>query len=82
MGFRQEVVDRACAVCGFTATVVKNWNGDAPNGVIACPGCGKFTLKLRSPVWMTYAYCSGITGPARRIRERGKEVAHGAQVLL
>ena len=73
MAKKLQTVHRACVECGFVAEVVKNWNGKAPNGIIECPNCKKFTLELRSQDWMNYAYWKGTLGPGRILREAIKK---------
>ena len=73
-----KTVKRACEKCGFTADVVKNWEGTAPNGVIECPNCKAFSLELRTDEWMRYAYWKGTLGPGRLLREKIKESRHGS----
>ena len=67
------IVKRACECCGYCTDVVKNWEGEAPSGVIQCPNCNAFSLKLRTDEWMRYAYWKGTVGPGRALRERIKE---------
>lgn len=69
MGKALTYVHRCCEACGHTVKVVKNREGQAQSGTIQCPGCGRFTLELRSDEWMRYAYWKGTIGPGRILRE-------------